>query len=442
MHIQPKKLASGIRYYIRYWKDKKNCCIPVHIIRNDVALKGEYPFKTMEEAQQYIQASNALEDFKSHAEGLRFLNEKRKYGDFTHRFRNLFIEDSKEKAPRSYETQIYYLDKFVYPFFLDVVNEFNVNKWHLHFREYRNWLRDSAFKKGVGEKRETISYSTKNHCIRALNRFIKSLASINVVTPDANIKCESFERSLVDRNARGVDDIISIQEYNLLKMKLSRLPKEFFICMYNTGMRFNELYSISVNDIYFQEHVEDGLDEWMRLALAEHGYKIYGYIRLNSQVEDMARNYNSNKEVPRVPLKGRKKISSRDGRNIPITDAETMNILIKRYNFALKFYGDNPKESNNDSDWFLFCEDHNEIRRHFRKHCQKGFHACRHSYTTNLIGKTRHQILTRTITGHRSMDVFERYVHIYEEYMNKSNIPKTRTQRDFIIVEDDDEKIA
>jgi hypothetical protein len=53
------------------------------------------------------------------------------------------------------------------------------------------------------------------------------------------------------------------------------------------------------------------------------------------------------------------------------------------------------------------------IRSDLRKFSKKGFHGCRHTFITNLVGKYMDMSLTRMISGHRS-DSFEVYLHIYE----------------------------
>ena len=40
MHIQERKLASGSRFYLRYWKNGKNCCVSKSAIEKDPSLLG------------------------------------------------------------------------------------------------------------------------------------------------------------------------------------------------------------------------------------------------------------------------------------------------------------------------------------------------------------------------------------------------------------------
>ena len=116
-------------------------------------------------------------------------------------------------------------------------------------------------------------------------------------------------------------------------------------------------------------------------------------------------------------------------------DLETMNILTRRYNSAISSYNRRSHRSKDPADYFLFPEGYNELRRDFSDVTDKGFHACRHVRATFLIGRTRDQIVTRAILGHRSLDVFERYVHVFEAYIDKSEQTKKFTPR---LIEEED----
>lgn len=433
MHIQKRKLKCGDRFYLRYWKNNKNVCIPKKVIEDDKNFKGEYPFKTKEEAQHFIKRCHTFTDYKNHTSGLAYLKEKKKFFSVDKMVREYF-EDVVENCPNSHECTILYFSRYVLPYFLFEAKELNVEKWHFYFRDFRLWLRHSARKRSdysqpdlVDETNDLLSFSTKNHCIRTLNGFMNSMVERNYLTPASVMRCKCFERKLVDANCRGSDDIIKDVEYKNLKNHLG-VSKEFFITLYNTGMRFNELYSLCIEDIFFEEHIEDGIEGWMIDALEKEKHTIYGYLVIKSQVKSKYRVRDKNNHVERKPLKGRSTMDFKDGRVIPITDIETMNIIINRYNqcvdeYQKRIYGTDKK------DYFLFPEGVNELRKDFRDVCGKGFHACRHSYITNLVGKTRNQILTRAITGHRSLEAFNRYVHIYEEFIKRGIVQKKISKR-------------
>ena len=437
MHIQARKLKSGVRYYLRYWEKGKNKCVPRKVLDDDPTFAGIYPFENREDAEFFIKKKYAMADYKNHSYGLSYLKNKKKYYSLD-KMTLEFFEDVKESCPMSYESSMLYFSRYVLPYFVFIKKELNVAKWHMFFRDYRNWLRDQARVRSdysqpevymnQNNENKPLSYSSKNHCIRILNSFLKSMVYRNYLPPEVNIKCQSFERYLVDQNARTHKDIVGRDEYEMLKNKLG-VSKDFFTVLYNTGMRFSELYSLSSEDLFFEEHVEDGIEDWMKDALIASGYKIYGYVVLTSQIADKVRSREPDGSVKRKPLKGRKSISLKDGRVIPIMDEEAMNVLIERYNRCLDEF-DSGKFGVNEKNYFLFDEGVNEIRRDFSGVSSKGFHAsCRHSFTTHLIGKTRNQILTRSITGHRSIDVFDRYVHIYEAYLMKATVSKKRQRR-------------
>lgn len=422
MHLQPRKLKSKgtTVYYLRFWDNGKNKCVPRKVIEHDPLFRGVYPFETKKQGLEFIEKSTALDDYKRHSKGLSELKRKRKYKDFDDLI-SIFEKDLKHDSPNSYNTFLGYFDRYVLDFYLVRNKEYNINKWHQYFRDFRLYLREEAYKSRVqkGESElQLIAYSTKNHCIRALNSFLKSMRESNFLLPECYVKCPSFKRHLVDQNARTHKDIISIKEFELLKLQLEQ-SKEFFVCAYHTGMRFMELYSLSIDDIFFQEHVEKGIEDWMKEELYKHGLDIYGYIIIKSQAVSKVRERDINGHVDRKPLKGRKTQTLKDGRVIPITDFETMNILISRYNDVIDDY-EKRKYGDDKKNYFLFNEPMNVIRRDFKVHCDKGFHSCRHSKTTMLIGLTQNIVLSRTIIGHKSIDVFDRYVHIYEEYMQKA----------------------
>lgn len=443
MHLQKRKLAGGrVGYYLRYWDDNKNKCVPVRVVKSDPSFKGEYPFPSKELGLEFIRKSKALDDFKRHSEGLSFIKDKNAFVNFN-KLRDVFIVDLKRNAPNSYEGNIHYFDHYVLPYFVAHIKEYNINKWFLHFKGYRYWLEASAYKSSVANKKsrltdqDLISYSTKNHCIRTLNAFLRSMMESNTLAPECNVKCRAFEQHLVDLNARGVEDVIDEIKFIKMRKELEGLCKDpanlsdeviatidFFRILYNTGMRFSELYSLSIADIYFEDEVKKGMELWMIDELEKYDYEIFGYIVIKSQMSSKVRQRNfKTGHVARKPLKGRKTMTNKDGRLIPITDFDTMNTLIERYVDSHKDWKSRSHKSSNKSDYFIFkdSETVNVIRKTFSSiPSSSGFHACRHSYVTNLVGVTGNQVLTRAITGHKSISAFDRYLHIYEGLVQKS----------------------
>lgn len=234
---------------------------------------------------------------------------------------------------------------------------------------------------------------------------------------------------MVQETARGYEDIIHDDEYESLSKKLGE-SRDFFVVLYNTGMRFNELYSLPFNAIY--EDNED-FPEFMREKFDDLNKEIYGYILLESQIKDKVLKRNKNGQIKRKPLKGRKKISYKDGRIIPIMDAEAWNIIVENYNRAYDEHKKREFISSDKADYLLFNVEMNRLRRDFLKHCKKGFHACRHSFVTNLVGETRDMVITKAITGHKS-DAFFKYLHIFEESMIKAKKSKAKQKGKLTLV--------
>jgi len=423
MHIQERKLASGSRFYLRYWKNGKNCCVSKSAIEKDPSLLGRYPFETRGEAEEFIRKSKTINEFKQHSSGLKYLKDKKEYVDLD-KLTSLYYEDIKRWAPESHESIKVFFSKYVLPYFLFIEKESNFLKWHLYFGRFKNWLESDAHKGNdyskpldINTDNPLLSYSSKNHCIRSLNNFFKSLRERGMLPPTFYAKCEAFPKHLVNRTARTHKDLVGEEEFEEIRSKLCDSAYDFFTVLYRTGMRFNELYSLSMSDLYFMDDVmTGGIEESIMEGLKKAGYNVFGYVVLTSQVIDKQRITGKNIDVPRKPLKGRKTMSLADGRIVPIVDSEAMNILIERFNDRCDDLHV-LRNGENEKNYFLFNESHNQIRADFRANTKKSFHAsCRHTFTTRLVGKTRDQILTRVITGHNSLDSFERYVHIYEEY--------------------------
>ncbi len=448
MHIQPRKLSKGIFFYLRYWEKGKNNCMPARVIMSDPCFKGEYPFPTRELAEEFIKNCNSLDDYKRHANGLKNLKDKKAFGNFK-KMREIYFEELKENCKRSYNASELYFDNYVLPYFLDVAKEYNINRWHLHFKNFRRWLVSSAYKSSVSvnkrKEKDIISYSTKNHCIRTLNTFLSCMREENKLLPECEIRCKSFTKDKVDQNARGVDDIVLPIEYARIRKRIKTLITatefpdkqnayqavyDFFTILYNSGLRFNELFSLSYDDIFFEEDVKEGVPDWIQEELYKHGYEIYGYISINSQCGHKSRQRDEKTgKVERVPLKGRKSTKDKDGRLIPITDKETMEILEARYDLSFEAHERRDHVTKRACDYFIFPERMNTIRRTYSALKEKAFHCLRHSACTNLAGKTRNQILTRFILGHKSISAYDRYLHIYESTIKNSRKQKRNHRR-------------
>ncbi len=106
---------------------------------------------------------------------------------------------------------------------------------------------------------------------------------------------------------------------------------------YFTGMRFNEMWGLSLDDIY------DGKihDENFQQRLEEHGLGEYpGYVVLESQpaLSKASLRQNGTGKILRKPLKGRKSIEERFARTIVILDRQLWEDLKVLYNEKLAQY--------------------------------------------------------------------------------------------------------
>lgn len=311
-----------------------------------------------------------------------------------------YIEYCKKTQPNSWKNSRFDLENYVIPYFLDLKKSNNPNNWSLHFEDFKKWLEEDAYT--IKKKKALISYSTKNHCIKTLNTFLDYLKRQNLVDPVNIYKMTSFASHLV--GSRNSDHLISKEEFQIVHGLLkdsNSMAAIFFQTAYWTAMRFNEIYGLSIDDLFIGE-----LDEQvMGPALNHHRIKYHGYILLSSQPKNKIRDRQKDGSILRKPLKGKPKIDSKYDRIVPIIDKELFNNLVRLYkiqeeNFKKKVYGSNPK------DYVLFDGlTHSDVVVSLRdayqktKYKQKSYHCCRHTRCTELVGMTRDFVLARYWLG-------------------------------------------
>jgi integrase len=226
-------------------------------------------------------AEFALKILDAEYDGLRLRLEKR--SDWENQFYNFkallekYSEKQKKRAPNSYKNNIHYLKYYVLHFFLTISRCNNIDFWPELYEKFIEWLEQRAFL--IKQPEKLISYGAKNHCIKALNTFMRQLHREKII--DRLILCEKFPSHML--NERSVDDVISQPEmasiWTSLKNSGHDLEATFFRLLYFTGLRFNEGLGLSLHDIHVGEVQHDALRRLLQRNAIDH----YGYIVLSSQ---------------------------------------------------------------------------------------------------------------------------------------------------------------
>ena len=322
----------------------------------------------------------------------------------------LFLKTHKKNAPNSYGNTMHYLRYYVCHYFLQIACTPDVEQWGLYFDEFREWLEERAtITRTPGQR---ISYNSKNHCIHALNIFLKFLYRKHLISH--MVPCTRFPA--YQMRMRTVDDLVSTEEmeaiYGHLKSTGHSQDAVFFRLLFFSGMRYSEAKGISLQNIY-EGQLEDVT---FAKRLAEHQMPYFGYLVLENQPVNNRHLRNDAGHVQRKPLKGKHRIDEKSARTIPIIDEVLWRDLAVLYNqellaFDRKIWGTNPEN------YVLFEDTERDIVKKAYQELGLPFHSphcCRHTRATWLIGETGDTILTRMWLGHTSTRVLERYVHVYQ----------------------------
>jgi integrase len=298
---------------------------------------------------------------------------------------------------------------YVLPFFLTKKKLNSIDLWEDNFDEFREWLEKSAIQI---RSNNLISYSSKNHAIKSLNTFLNHLYSKKLIHRIA--KCGPFPDHLIGK--RSLDDVVYPAEMETVYEALLGLGYKteaiFFRYQFFSGMRFSEGLAISLADIF-----ADSLPANQPIAkkLEFHKMSYYGYVVSDSQVDE--------KRI-RYPFKGKKEISERFARTIPITDKKLWNHLV---DLAEEQFEKWNKSAGDKKSCFLFqgIDDTTSSRRleeafQSSKLKYRSWHCLRHSRATWLIGETSDETLARAWLGHSSPRIFERYNHLYQALVREA----------------------
>ncbi len=404
LYIHPRKDRHGNLYFSFSYTNKDGKRVRLK--------KSEHPFfDNREKAQSWADSQDAIKAAeKDHI--ARKLAWKTAYYDFQKLLMDYGVWQ-KQKAPNSWKSCVFYLEKWTFPFFLVEKQAGNVNNWHLFFLEFFDWLQGPH-----KDRKIPLAASTVNNIAKATNTFFSFLLAYGKIDPDSVRKMETLPEHKI--NHRTFADVISPDEMvNVYThMKKSHPPAaDFFYVLWHTGMRFSELYGISLTSLFKGQITNKALHD----ELVKSQINYIGYIYLESQPEYDDRKRLPDGSIPRKPLKSCKTIGPKNARIIPIRDKEIWNVLAIRYKKAMEQF--EAKECSLNKDDFPLFDDleWNKAQRTLRQSYSdlglpfKSYHCCRHSFTTHLVGETRNFFLVRAITGHKKDKSFERYLHIYEQ---------------------------
>lgn len=368
--------------------------------------------KTEEEAKLFSQRWNAQHD------SMKFRQQKRlewqnKFFDFK-RLLDLFAKSKKEDAPNTWKDYVERIQYHIFPFFLTQKADNNLNNWHYYFEEFRDYLQTGEVLKRKGLK-VTFAYATMNNIINALNAFMDVMYRRRFV--ENKYMCRHFPASLLNQRSEEAVIPLELQEmiYSSLRFR-NELAADFFLVSLHTGMRLNELMGLSLGDL-FADEIDS---EFMHKALKPYQMKPYGFVSLESQPAHRSIPRDSQGHVPRKPLKGKKKIDSKDVRIIPVFHKRAYNTLVRLWNEQRRLY-QTKRYGLNIKDYLLFNGLSSNVYSSSLKVVQQKMkltylhsaHDTRHTYSTWLADKTGgNYTLCRMILGHADLDMTMRYVHI------------------------------
>lgn len=406
MRVEERKLTNGKSYFsFVYWNGSRRVRLK----------KNEHPaFDSKAKAEEWAKSKEAeIETTKGRI--LRKLQWKTQYYEFS-KLADDYTEYCKKKQPNSWKNSQANLQQYVFPFFLNIKSINNVNNWPMYFEDFRKWLEDEAVTIKRGQKK--LEYSTKNHCIQTLNTFLEFLVKSNLADPASIYKMSGFSSSKC--NSRDANALISCDEFKTIHQNLkdqNELIAAVYETAYWTGMRFNEICGLSLDDLFMGD-LEDVV---LRRALDDHDIKYYGYLVLESQPVSKSKIRLDSGVVERKPLKGKPKIDEKHNRIIPIISKELFNNLVKFYKEQEKLFGLR-KFGLNRKDYLLFdgvsqTKAFSELKRAYLKttYAHKCYHCCRHTRCTELVGQTRDFVLAKFWLGHSRQETTMRYTHIYQQ---------------------------
>lgn len=353
------------------------------------------------------------------------------------------VFNAKNSECKNYEGS---LRNHAFPFFVKTEAKNNIAAWGHHFDEWVDYLRHEAccLNRGGARISKQLSTSTINNTIKALNKFLKFCYKQKVIPYKMSVD------SLAD-NMESERDLSSIVSEDEMEAVFNELEKRgfyedaaFFRVGFEVGMRFSEQLGLSINCIS-DSKIEDKLYQNLMQSAGMTPY--YGYLTVFDQLAPKARIPRIHdgqlvrkidadqiaairaSDLPRKPLKSRKKILEGDARVNVIRDAKTWKILCDRFKRARDLYKKRFLGPNTHN-YLLFDGIH---RSTHNKRVKAAFIACglrprthhclRHTVSTRLwtVNDSR---LPRIWLGHKSARVAERYNHITQRIAREARLNK------------------
>lgn len=414
MRYEKRNLKNSVYYSFLYWdpKTKKRIRLKKSEVPSDINSDAK--------AAEFCKVKEAeLQAFSIKVK--RELEWKKKYYDFE-QLLEIYSKQRKKDAPNSWETDVYYLEQYVFMFFLTIKNSNNLNNWDLHFEDLRNWLEHDAELLKQKRANKTLAYATKNACIKSLNRFLSTMVRNNKMKGPSP-RCEMFAKHKLNR--KGIESYIYPAEAKQVYEKLTEIDAEvadFFWVMLNTGLRLNEGLGLAASHVFKGQPSEANLKK----MLSRYDIKSIVHLILDSQPKNKNPIRDANGNILRKPLKHRRKIEPKNNRIIPVTDDKAAKIIASRFNSQAKLIKDK-KYGDNRGNYLLFDNlDKNRVSNKLRRAYEelkvkpKSPHDCRHTFCTEVVALTEgHQFLARYVLGHADATTTENYLHLWEVIQRK-----------------------
>jgi integrase len=406
----------GNKYSFIYFDEK---------LRKNIRLRqSEVPadIDSDEKAEAFCRKMEAeLEAARIRAE--RRLAWRSKFYDFE-KLLGLYEKDRKKNSPNNYANDLYYMRNYVLRFFLDIKSCSNLNNWSLHFKEFQEWIAKVEPLKNSGGQKRTLAVATQNHCIKALNTFMRSMRERGEMSPDGILTCKSFPKA--DLNRKSLKSVMTQDEITQIRdglMKYEPQAADFFLLLVETGLRISEGLALSIPSLVKKEQVSSRL----KPLIEKHRLSPFAYIKVESQLARRVNFCLPDGTIARKALKGKRTIEPENSRMVPVLSKELASVLVRRWRLA----SDRFSEKTNGSmprDYLLFHGlTFNVFTRLMRKVCgelrlRKIFtpHECRHTFSTNFAGMTDGNVLlAQVVLGHEDVETTRRYLHLHEDILTE-----------------------